>query len=233
MSRPSIQFGALPVGDKPRIVGILSALDTVSRALDQRPPCDLIEFRLDRIGVESDEWLSQALKIEAAGWPVIATLRIPEEGGNWKGADADRLPHFKRALDHLASIDTELRSPLFPELAAYAKERNKAVIVSHHDYDKTPSLDEMRAVIERGAVNDHVVVKIAVRVNEPADIDTLRKLLAMEHAAPLCLIGMGDLGTPTRIEFPRLGSCLTYGHLDISTAPGQLSCEDLARNLKP
>jgi len=105
-------------------------------------------------------------------------------------------------------------------------------LVSYHDYDKTPALDELRAVIEDTATYPNVICKIAVRVQQPDDIARLKSLLAEPRIIPLCLIGMGDLGIATRLEFPRLGSCLAYGHLDGSTAPGQLSCEELSAALR-
>lgn len=218
------------MGEASRIVGIISDLKTVPALLaDPSPGCDIVEMRLDRMDVNAPDWIEAAQTIEAQGYPVIATLRIKEEGGDWKGSDEERRPHLLKALDHCACVDIELRSPLFPELAALALQKKKALIVSHHDYDKTPDMAALKAVIARAAVNAQVVVKIAVRVNEPTDIDRLRELLSdAPNPAALCLIGMGDLGTPTRIEFPKLGSCLAYGHIDGSTAPGQLSCKELA-----
>ncbi len=233
MLRKPVQLNALSVGHEPRIVGIISSLRTVPTFLaNPKPGCDIVELRLDRIGVTQPEWINTAHDIEANGCPVIATLRIQEEGGTWEGADEERRPHLLQALEQCACVDIELRSPLFPELADCAVRHNKALIVSHHDYEKTPPTAELYDVMRRATVNDLCIVKIAVRVNDVSDIERLRDLLINPPvAAPLCIIGMGDLGTPTRIEFPKLGSCLAYGHLDESTAPGQLSCRALAERL--
>jgi 3-dehydroquinate dehydratase len=40
---------------------------------------------------------------------------------------------------------------------------------------------------------------------------------------------MGPLGPQTRVEFPKLGSCFTYGYLDEPVAPGQPAARDLMR----
>ncbi len=233
MRQHIIHFGSVAVGAKPRVVGIISDLRTVPSFLsDPAPGCDVVELRLDHIGVTSSDWMDAAHTIEEKGYPVIATLRIPEEGGNWRGTDEERRPHLLDALQHCACVDIELRSPLLGELAEQAEKNRKALIVSHHDYEKTPATDELASVTARAAVNGQCVVKIAVRVNETADVDRLRDFLTGGTCAmPLCLIGMGDLGTSTRIEFPKLGSCLAYGHIDGSTAPGQLSCRELAEKL--
>lgn len=233
MHKNIVQFNSLTVGRQPRIVGIISGLLTVPAFLaTPKPDCDIVELRLDRIGVAQPEWIQAARDIEQKGCPVIATLRIPEEGGDWKGADEERRLHLLQALEQCACVDIELRSPLFPELAEYAARHNKALIVSHHDYEKTPPTEELCNVMVRATANDQCIVKVAVRVNDDSDIERLRALLTNPPvAAPLSIIGMGDLGTPTRIEFPELGSCLAYGHLDESTAPGQLSCRELAGRL--
>ena len=62
---------------------------------------------------------------------------------------------------------------------------------------------------------------------------SLKQLLAKDWGLPLCVIGMGTLGTPTRTDFPRLGSCLTYGYLDTPVAPGQLSARARLDHLRP
>lgn len=236
MHSTSIQFNSLSVGTAtPRIVGIVSALSTIPALLsDPDPGCEVVEVRLDRLAASPKEWDLAIRKIESAGYPVIATIRIPEEGGDWSHPEEERLALFERALDCSACIDIELRSALLPELAERAKDCNKALIISHHDYDRTPALDELKAVFERAAAFSNAVVKIAVRVHAAEDLELLTSFLEQfSGQSPLCLIGMGDLGQPTRLEFPRRGSCLAYGHIDGATAPGQLSCRELATALRP
>lgn len=236
MNEAVVHFNNQPVGSKtPRIVGIVSSLSTIPLLLaDPDPGCDVVEIRLDRIDTTTEEWEAALRQIEDAGYPVIATIRIPEEGGDWSHPEEERLALFERALDCSACIDIELRSALLPELAERAKDCNKALIISHHDYDRTPALDELKAVFERAAAFSNAVVKIAVRVHAAEDLELLTSFLKQfSGQSPLCLIGMGDLGQQTRLEFPRRGSCLAYGHIDGATAPGQLSCRELATALRP
>lgn len=232
MNKPIVQFGSVRVGETPRVVGILSSLKQADAVLaGPRPPCDLIELRLDRIGVDTEDWIECGKAVEAGGFPVIATLRIGEEGGNWAGPDTARRIVFLNALKHLSAIDIELRSALLPELAEEAERRERGLIVSHHDFKKTPQETELEDVIRRASVNNQTVVKIAAHIETEDDIARLKDLLGPQRPHPLCVIGMGEAGTPTRIEFPKLGSCLAYGHLGESTAPGQLPLEKLARGI--
>lgn len=227
MTRATIHFNQVSVGDTPRIVGVLSDLS----ALPAAPACDIVEVRLDRSSVDPRDWTPAVDRLEAAGWPVICTLRLASEGGQWRAPDMDRLPLLLTALKHAACVDIEGQSPLLPELARHAFEAGKALIVSHHDFVQTPSTDQLKQWIERAARFPGVVVKIAAQIQTPDDIDRLQAVLAEPHPIPLCLIGMGDLGVPTRFTFPHLGSCLTYGYLDASTAPGQSSCEALREQI--
>nr|URC24566.1 major capsid protein [Myoviridae environmental samples] len=57
-------------------------------------------------------------------------------------------------------------------------------------------------------------------------------VLAKTLAKPLCVIGMGALAQKTRVAFSTQGSCLTYGFLDASTAPGQMSAAELTTRLR-
>jgi 3-dehydroquinate dehydratase-1 len=117
------------------------------------------------------------------------------------------------------------------QVSALACQRQRALIISHHDFGKTPPLAELQQVI-RTAANYGTVVKIATLTKTEEDVATLRALFAEQCSASVCLLGMGPLGPRTRVEFPRLGSCLTYGYLDAPIAPGQVSAAQLKESLQ-
>ena len=91
-------------------------------------------------------------------------------------------------------------------------------------------MDELRKIIS-AAANYGTVVKITTLTKTEDDVATLRALFQENCSAALCVLGMGPLGPQTRIEFPKLGSCLTYGYLDAPVAPGQLSARELMQLL--
>jgi 3-dehydroquinate dehydratase-1 len=218
--RPQTKFGPLTLGLAPRVVGTISRLDTLDRP--EPFPCDIVELRLDLTGQGALRTLAQ---------PTIATIRLASEGGRWQQRDADRLPLFEAALRTVTTVDIEYRSPLLQQVSALACRQLKPLIVSYHDFEKTPPLPELQQVI-RTAANYGTVVKIATRTETEDDIATLRALFAEQCSASVCLLGMGALGPRTRLEFPRLGSCLTYGYLDVPIAPGQVSAAQLKESLK-
>jgi len=128
-------------------------------------------------------------------------------------------------------VDIEYRSPLMKQVSALACKHQRALIISYHDFEKTPPLAELQQIIRTGA-NYGTVVKIATLTKTEDDVATLRALFAEQCSASVCLLGMGPLGPRTRTEFPRLGSCLTYGYLDAPIAPGQVSASQLKESLR-
>jgi 3-dehydroquinate dehydratase-1 len=232
MARSQTQSGNLILGAAPRVVGTVSHADTLAKlAGASTTDCDIVEIRLDLIGADTPGWLEHAKAIEKRGLPVIVTIRLANEGGKWTQPDEARLTLFQTALEHLSAADIELRSPLLEKVSALAARHKKALIVSYHDFQKTPAADELRQVI-RQASKCGAVVKIATLVQTDADVATLRELLSEKQQVRICLLGMGKLGPQTRTLFPKLGSCLTYGYLDAPVAPGQVSARELMKQLR-
>ena len=83
-------FGMMPVvklnlDAGPLVVGVLSSLDgNVPLA------GDIVEVRLDKTGRPPD-WLDRCQAIEARGQPVLLTIRLRSEGGEWPEDDRGRL----------------------------------------------------------------------------------------------------------------------------------------------
>ena len=231
MLRPQTRFGNLVLGLAPKVVGTVAhtgTLEKLAAGMDRQ--CDIVELRLDLLGVDNDHWLAQAQAIEAQGLPVIATIRLANEGGKWTRPDAERLPIFETALTHLTAADIEFRSPLLKKISTFAASHQKALIISYHDFERMPPVADLRQVI-RKAANYGTVVKIAALTQTEADLAALRELFTEQCSASVCLLGMGALGPASRTLLPRLGSCLTYGYLDAPIAPGQVAAAELLRQL--
>jgi 3-dehydroquinate dehydratase-1 len=232
MSRAQTRFGSLILGLAPQVVGTVSQADTLARlAVGVQRVCDIVEVRLDLIGSDTPKWLEQAKAIEAQGFPVILTIRLKDEGGRWTQPDAARLPLFESGLEHLSAADVELSSSSLEAISAAARRHERALIVSHHDFVRTPSAHELRQIVHKAA-DYGTVVKVATFTQTEADVALLRGLFVETCAASLCVLGMGPLGPQTRAEFPKLGSCLTYGFLDAPVAPGQVSAAELMVQLR-
>lgn len=119
-------------------------------------------------------------------------------------------------------------------LSDAAHECGVAVIVSHHDFEKTPSVEwmvsEMRRFQELGAD----IPKIAVMAHDASD--TLRLLQATEEmhrlyaSGPLITMAMGRYGALSRLCGEVFGSAMTFCAVKEASAPGQVDIA-LARML--
>jgi 3-dehydroquinate dehydratase-1 len=227
----AVRFGSLSVGPVPRVVGTITMPETLATAgAGGDRPCDIVEIRLDKLGGNAPEWLMKAKAIEARGFPVLCTVRLAAEGGDWRRPDEERTGLFAMALEHLSAVDVEFQSRLLAKVANMARAARKPLIVSAHDFVKTPPLRALQnLVLEAGRYAS--VVKVTTMITRPADVRTLRELLEQDCGVPLCVMGMGPAGTETRTLFPTLGSCLTYGYLDASAAPGQVAASELVEKL--
>lgn len=216
-----------PIGQEPRVVAVLTSLTAAGRFANlETKPCHVAEIRLDHIGPDAN-WLPLCRTIQQSGTPVILTLRASYEGGKWNGTEEERFKILERALPEVAVVDVELRSGLAQKLRAGGPQ----VIASYHNFSSTPKLDELRRTAEM-AFQAGDVAKISTMVNSAEDIRTLEQLLSQNTPSPICVIGMGELGMRTRTEFPRRGSCLTYGYFEDSAAPGQLPAATLMELLR-
>jgi len=221
LMRPQTRFGPLLLGATPKVVGVVARAETLRQTGLFR--CDIVEIRLDLAG----NCIAEASRLQQ---PVIATIRLASEGGNWTQPDDARLPLFETALQQLTTVDVEYRSPIMRQVSALACRYQRPLIISYHDFEKTPPLAELQQVI-RTAANYGTVVKIATMTRTEQDVATLQALFAEQCSSSVCLLGMGPLGPRTRLEFPRMGSCFTYGWLDEPVAPGQLAAAELVRLL--
>lgn len=182
---------------------------------------DMIELRLDLI---SDPLPTIKAIRKATTKPIIATNRLLAEGGNFRGSERERIELLVEASEYADFVDIELQAELREEFMARV---NKLVIVSYHDFQGMPRIKELRIILERIKMTGAAIAKIAVTpVNLEDNLDLLAFLLASDM--PLCLIAMGNFGRHLRAVAPIYGSILTYGYVTESTAPGQMSLEELS-----
>ena len=227
-----LHLGNLLVGPAPLVVGVISTEKALQHILDlEEQPFDVAEFRMDLIGVEATEWLQTIHLLNHRGYPTILTLRHPHEGGHWYREETERLKVYQEALPFVGAVDAEISSSIFPTLSRAARAAGKVAIGSYHDFAQTPDRATLESVVEAGVAHGASIVKIATFIQSESDILLLTDLLRSHADKHLCLLGMGPLGMETRITFPLAGSCLTYGFVDQSSAPGQLSSAKLRERL--
>lgn len=109
------------------------------------------------------------------------------------------------------------------------------VIASHHDFDKTPSSDEIAMLLEQMAASKTDIVKIALMPQSTEDVLCLLEQTNSFHKKypniPLISMSMGKLGVISRISGEIFGSCVTFGAGKNASAPGQIPMKELQQIL--
>ena len=97
-------------------------------------------------------------------------------------------------------------------------------IVSHHDFDGTPSADEIVSIL---SANGAEVTKGAFMVRSFGDLCSLLDASASIGRRHV-ILGMGEAGTVTRLRQRILGNEFTFGYVGEPTAPGQLGADEMS-----
>jgi len=127
---------------KPSVVAVISSLEDIDdiSSISSRS-FDLCELRIDKLFPSSDDLPPRVRELR---FPKIATVRDPLEGGANSIPESTRLGLFERWLPLCNFIDVELRNlSRFSKLIQEAESTGKEVIVSFHDFAKTPKLEEL------------------------------------------------------------------------------------------
>lgn len=191
-----------------------------------RPFVQALELRIDLLHPEERKEAGRLA--DTVDIPVIATLRLPADGGSFTGTAAERQDLLSRALDHrFWAVDLEENSP-DQDLEEKARRNGIRVIRSLHDFNGVP--EDLCLRMTRMARNDNEILKGAVMPRCWADmvrlLDTAESLAGREKI----LLAMGETGFPSRILASRFGSLLTFTSSSEETiaAPGQIDPEILA-----
>lgn len=184
-----------------------------------------VELRVDYIKNLSEtnvETIKENTKVDS-----IFTCRKKEEGGFFEGTEEERRAILKKAIDaQFDFVDIELSTMKQEEIP---KHGNTKIIVSYHNFEKTPSYWDMQSIIYEMNTYKPDVLKIATMMKEEYESTKIYRLLTNKpHNEERIVIGMGEKGRMTRILGPLLGSYLTYAATEFGgSAPGQIELEEL------
>ncbi len=234
----TISAGGLSLGAEPRIVAVVAAPDVEATARKAGAQgADLIEVRLDRDPRLDPERAHAAVVAAkaAAGLPVIATIRLAAELGEWSGSEAARLAIFEAVAHDADLLDVELAAREIRErVVELCARAGKLSIASCHDLQGTPPAATMTALAAEAVVALGAdVFKICPTPRGPVDVARLLSFVQSfrdrYERAQIVGMALGAEGSTSRIMGPVFGSCMTYGFVegDAPAAPGQLSIRAL------
>jgi 3-dehydroquinate dehydratase type I len=200
------------------------ALERLSEVAAQEP--DLIEVRFDYMKSPGDPRKYR----DSTGVPLIATNRRMDQGGYARMGEHERVAAILDAVEAgFEHADLELNTPDLGELGSRVKALGGKLIVSHHDFQETPPIDELRETMQLMGEHGADVCKIVGTAQRPGDNLVYLSLYESKGDGGLVSFGMGSDGILSRVLSPILGGEFTYAssHAGGESAPGQLTLAEM------
>ena len=204
---------------------------------------DLAEFRIDLLDFAADSKqviaLGQELRQVLGHKPMIATIRTHNEGGKLSISDADYgktyQAYLKQPFMDLLDVEMFRDQQVVKNTVKLAHDKKVLIVMSNHDFQKTPSEDE---IVKRLLKQDELgadILKIAVMPQSKQDVFTLMNAtlkVSQQSKKPLLTMSMGKLGTISRIATANMGGSFSFGMIGEASAPGQIDVTQLKQFLK-
>jgi len=230
--------GRLPAVCAPLVARTREALAAEAAAVAAKQP-DLLEWRVDFFEAIGDtaEVLRAAAGLRSAsgGIPVLFTRRCQREGGQPLALEEAQVLALYEAVAASGCVDLmDFEMGNAPAHVAQARALTRRhglpLVLSFHDFQRTPGDAELRARFEQAHRLEADVAKVAVM---PQSIEDVHRLLGAtlqaSRALPLPVISMamGGLGAVTRLCGGVFGSALTFAVGAAASAPGQIPIEEV------
>ena len=192
----------------------------------EREDVEMAEIRLDRCPL-SDEDISELFSL--CDKPLVATCRFEElsgEPGHERDAER-RLTLAMEAGAKYCDLELEAPAPAGKRLRRKAAESGTIFIRSYHNYEYTPSVEELQGIVSQCRRFGAELVKIAVKANSAEDVSTVESLYESCPEGTLLAFCMGEAGKGSRIDCLRLGAPFSFAALGDKTAAGQMQLAEM------
>lgn len=195
---------------------------------------DMLELRLDQFRSLRLEYLTGIIKEikKKTRLSIIATLRYRGEEKflpvRHRISEEKRFVILSFILPLVDLIDIELSAKkIIRRVISRAHAAGKKVIVSYHNFKKTPGLKELDSIAGESRKKGADIVKIAAFARSQKDLARLMMFTHECKIRPIVTIAMGKRGSISRIIAPLFGSCITYAAATRKAAPGQFNLSKL------
>lgn len=200
-------------------------------------PVEMAEWRVDFYAGYEKEIISIAaeLKRYLADKELIVTIRTEAEGGEPNGSRFDYFAVAEALLQQGVAdyVDLEVArdEQKVRDLCIRYPDSHTKVIGSYHDFEKTPSVEEIVRRLSKAQECGCSVGKLACMPQNREDVDVLFDATAQmkekEPDFPLITMSMGTLGEVSRLYGGLYGSEVSFGSAGEESAPGQIPYEKM------
>lgn len=239
----SVRIGSVCLGSHPvKVIASLTepTLESLTAAAHRHAssPVDIFEWRVDSFRDLRFPALTQAARSmhSTLSQPLVATVRTRFEGGSF-ARDEDAYEAIVTALiagHRFDAIDVEISRTAAPRIISAAHSSGIPVIASYHNFDATPSEDDILARLSAMQSHGADVLKVAVMPQCPEDVLNFMSAIVRARrmfTSPIIAMSMGEAGRITRIAGALYGSCATFASLESASAPGQIPIGELTECL--
>lgn len=217
-------------------------LQEAASVKDLKP--DVVEWRVDFFDkvekIDAIQEIIAKLRKFFADELLLFTFRSHKEGGN-KAISPEYYVELNQTAIHTRNIDlvdVELFAgdSYVKAILAAAKKNGVFVVMSNHDFAKTPTKDEIVSRLRKMQEYGADIPKIAVMPTTVADVITLidaTNTMKTQYAdRPIITMSMGGTGVISRLAGEVFGSAFTFGAGQKASAPGQIPVGELKRVLE-
>ena len=189
---------------------------------------DYAEVRFDFLKIEQIPEALETIKKDLK--KIVCTLRPKTEGGKFPGNEKERIAILKLIAEYSPFLlDVEFNTlKRNSSLRRYLKSSKTKLLVSWHDFKKTPSSAELKKKMNQMSKFSSNV-KIVSTAKSTVDSSRMLELYSKKGKNNLISFAMGDFGRISRILCLYLGSPYTYVSLGKAVAPGQFSVDEVKK----
>jgi len=187
---------------------------------------DFVEIRFDYLKKSDIPMVLENIKKNLSR--CVCTLRPRSEGGLFRGKETERKLILRLIAEYNPFLlDVELNTiQKDKKLASYLKKSKCKLLISWHDFKKTPSDSQLRTKFNKMRKFSDIV-KIVTVAKNVSDASRLLSLYSIKSKNKTIAFCMGEQGKFSRILCLHLGSPFTYVSLGKAVAPGQFSVDEI------
>ncbi|MCM1181256.1 MAG: type I 3-dehydroquinate dehydratase [Clostridium sp.] len=217
-------------------------IEDIRTVAAQKPDC--IELRIDWFWHVTD-WneilsLLQKIRMIIGDIVLLFTFRSKREGGE----QDITVEQYRQLCEVVCSsgyidlidIEAYMEDGLLQDMCDIAHRNKVYVVASNHDFNGTPSVEDLSARLEYMDMMGADIPKIAVMPQNERDVIHLLSATVAYYerggSKPIITMSMAGIGEITRLSGEIFGSAMTFAAVTQCSAPGQLELSDVKNVLE-